>query len=248
MLNVADFPDLAPLREHWQSLRDEALALYRAGHIRKAVRHDDLAFNSFYKRDWRRFYLKWYGDFLPSARALCPRSVELVAAIPSVRAAMFALLAPRSRLVRHRDPFAGSLRYHLGLVTPDAGECRIFVDGVPYSWREGEAVLFDETYIHRAENQSDEPRMILFCDVERPMRTRGATAINRFVIRRVMPATGAANVAGDPVGVLNRLFEQVYQIRVFAKWIKARSRGTYYVLSYSLKLAPILALLYLALR
>jgi beta-hydroxylase len=244
---VEDFPALAPLQAHWQTIRDEALALQQAGQLRKAATHNDLAFNSFYKRDWRRFYLKWYGDFLPSARALCPRTVALLQTIPSVHAAMFALLAPQSRLVRHRDPFAGSLRYHLGLVTPSSDACRIFIDGVPYHWRDGEAVLFDETYIHRAENRTDTPRIILFCDVERPLRTRTATAVNRFVIARLMGATATANLEGERIGVLNRVFEQVYRVRVLAKRIKARSRTTYYVLSYSAKLAMVGVLLYLLL-
>ena len=222
--------------------------LLRSGHIRKAARHDDLAFNSFYKRDWRRFYLKWYGDFMPSARALCPRTIELLGATPSVHAAMFAVLAPHSHLVRHRDPFAGSLRYHLGLQTPNDDTCRIFVDGVPYHWSDGEGLLFDETYIHRAENRTDEPRIILFCDVERPLRGPVATAINRFAIRRVMPATAAANTEEDEVGLANRVFERVYSIRVVMKRLKARSRTTYYVLSYTAKLAPLVGLLWLALR
>ena len=59
-----------------------------------------------------------------------------------------------AKLGTHRDPFAGSLRYHLGLVTPNADSCRIFVDGEPYYWRDGEAVMFDETFIHWAENKS----------------------------------------------------------------------------------------------
>ncbi|MGH6634584.1 MAG: aspartyl/asparaginyl beta-hydroxylase domain-containing protein, partial [Gammaproteobacteria bacterium] len=54
-----------------------------------------------------------------------------------------------------------SLRYHLGLVTPSSDDCFINVDGVPYSWRDGEAFLFDETYLHYARNDSDQYRLIL---------------------------------------------------------------------------------------
>jgi len=170
MLRVEDFPELAVLREHWTVIRDEAVALMTSGAITKPTTNNDLAFASFYKRDWRRFYLKWYGDYLPSAQRLCPRTVDLLDRAPSVHAAMFAVLAPQSRLVRHRDPFAGSVRYHLGLVTPNSERCRILVDGVPYVWRDGEDVVFDETYVHRAENRTDTARVILFCDVERPLR------------------------------------------------------------------------------
>ena len=68
MLRAEELPELDHLRAHWEEIRDEARALLRDGHIRKSARHDDLAFNSFYKRDWRRFYLKRYGDIMPSAR------------------------------------------------------------------------------------------------------------------------------------------------------------------------------------
>jgi beta-hydroxylase len=248
MQDVDAFPALAPLRANWRTIAEEAQALYRAGHIRKSDRHDDLAFNSFFKRDWKRFYLHWYGDFLPSARELCPRTVELLADIPSVHAAMFAVLAPRSHLVRHRDPFAGSLRFHLGLMTPNSERCRIQVDGVPYHWRDGDAVLFDATYVHRAENATDQPRIILFCDVERPLRSRIATAINRFAIDHVMATTATANLPGERVGAANRVFSAVYRIRLLAKWIKGRSRTTYYVLSYAAKLGALGGLLYLLLR
>ncbi|MCP6182937.1 aspartyl/asparaginyl beta-hydroxylase domain-containing protein, partial [Klebsiella pneumoniae] len=90
---------------------------------------------SFFKKGWKRFYLKWYDKPLPSAEALCPRTVELVSSIPNVKGAMFALLPGGSHLNPHRDPFAGSLRYHLGLSTPNSDACRIYVDGQEYAWR-----------------------------------------------------------------------------------------------------------------
>jgi len=248
MLQVDDLPVLERVQAAWQEIRDEALVLWEAGDIRRAAKHDDLAFNSFYKRDWRRFYLKWYGDFLPSAHARCPRTVALLADIPAIHAAMFAVLAPQSHLVRHRDPFAGSLRFHLGLWTPNSDACRIMMDGIPYAWKDGEGVLFDETYIHRAENRTDQPRIILFCDVERPLRDRVATAINHFAIHRVMPATQAANTDEDHIGVANRVFERLYTVRLVMKSLKKRSRTTYYALSWSAKLSPIFLLLWLVFR
>jgi len=246
MLRVDDFPELAVLREQWTVIRDEAVALMASGAITKPAAHNDLAFESFYKRDWRRFYLKWYGDYLPSARHLCPRTVALLERTPSVHAAMFAVLAPHSRLVRHRDPFAGSVRYHLGLVTPNSEHCRILVDGTPYVWRDGEDVVFDETYVHRAENRTDTSRIILFCDVERPLRFRAATAVNRFAIRHVMGTTATSNVDGERVGAANRVFERLFAVRLAMLRLKKRSRTAYYALSYATKIAVVAGLLYLA--
>lgn len=233
-LDPREFPELAPLRENWRTIREEGLRLLDDGFVRAASAYNDLGFNSFFRTGWKRFYLKWYGDPLPSAQAMCPRTVELLARVPTVHAAMFALLPPGARLGRHRDPFAGSLRYHLGLSTPNSDDCYIEVDGERYHWRDGEDVVFDETYIHYAENRTSQTRLILFCDIERPVRNRLVRAYNQFMCRRVMKAAETENLPGEPVGVLNRLFGYVYQLRLVGKRLKAWNRKVYYAFKYAL--------------
>jgi beta-hydroxylase len=240
-LDVRRLPDLSPLTESWRTIRDEALALYDQDRIKRSNKYDDLAFNSFFKSGWKRFYLKWYGEDHASARELCPKTVELLGKIPAVKAAMFALLPPGAKLGKHRDPFAGSLRYHLGLVTPNSDQCRIWVDTEMYSWRDGEAVLFDETYIHHAENNTDTARIILFCDVERPLRTRAARAVNRFVARTFVAAAATANEPGEKVGFLNKVFGYVYHVRGVSQRMKKANRYAY----YGLKLTLLAGLVYL---
>ncbi|MBX3023705.1 aspartyl/asparaginyl beta-hydroxylase domain-containing protein [bacterium] len=244
-LDLAAFPELELLRRNWEAIRDEARALHEAGHIRATEGHDDVYGNSLFKKGWRRFYLKWYGDPLASARRLCPTSVALLEQLPRVHAAMFSLVGPRSRLGKHRDPLAASLRYHLGLITPNSDACRILVDGVPYAWRDGEGVLFDETYLHWVENDTDESRIVLFCDVERPLRWRLATAVNRWVIRRVAPSTAARNEAGEPLGAVNRLAAAYYPLQQAGRRLKARNRRLYYGLKFSLMIAVVAAILVL---
>jgi beta-hydroxylase len=147
---------------------------------------------------------------------------------------MFASLDAGGRLVRHRDPYAGSLRYHLGLVTPThPGECRIFVDGQPYTWRDGEDVLFDETFLHYAENTTDQTRIILFCDVERPLHTRVMTAINRWVAKHIIKESETVNEPGERVGIVNHIFGVAYQVRLVGKRFKAWNRGLYYTFKYT---------------
>ncbi len=68
---------------------------------------------------------------------------------------MFAELPVGGVLNPHRDPYAGSLRYHLGLITPNDDRCYIDVDGERYSWRDGQGVVFDETFIHTARNDAE---------------------------------------------------------------------------------------------
>lgn len=228
------FPELRPLLEDWKVLRDEALGLYRRGQLGVAPARDDVAFNSLFRRGWRRFYLKWYDDFLPSAEALCPRSVALVRSVPSIHAALFALLPPGARLKGHRDPFAGSLRLHLGLVTPGSESCHLHVDGIRHVWRDGEAVVFDETYIHRAVNETDEPRIILFCDLDRPLRGAPLRALNRFVTRRLMRHTAARNRTDEQVGAVNKVSARLYQASDALHALKRRNRRLYYGTKYAL--------------
>ena len=128
------------------------------------------------------------------------------AAIPNVKGAMFALLPGGSHLNPHRDPFAGSLRYHLGLSTPNSDDCRIFVDGQVYAWRDGEDVMFDETYVHWVKNETEKTRVILFCDIERPLSNRLMTRINRAISAWLGRATAPQNLDDERVGGINQAY------------------------------------------
>ena len=74
--------------------------------------------------------------------------------------------------------------------------------------------MFDETFIHRAENATDVSRIILFCDVERPMKYGFMTSINRWVSHHIVKASATQNVDGEQVGVLNKVFGGLYEIHL----------------------------------
>jgi beta-hydroxylase len=243
LFDTHDFPQLANLRNNWHIIRDEALQLSNEGYIRAATGNNDAGFNSFFKTGWRRFYLNWYGESIPSAETLCPKTVALLKATPGINAAMFALLPPGGKLNPHRDPFAGSLRYHLGLVTPNSPDCHIYVDGEKYFWRDGEDIMFDETYVHWAENKTDVTRIILFCDIERPLKTNMMRKLNHFVSRQLGKATVTQNVEGERVGAINQFFAFFHQMDEWRKQFKQYS-STGYKLT---KILLVMALLYLLL-
>jgi beta-hydroxylase len=245
ILDVDDFPELKPLRESWTTIRDEAQRLYEAGYVRASERHEDLGFESFFRRGWKRFYLKWYGRPLPSARELCPKTVELVESIPSVHGALFTLIEPQKEVSAHRDPFAGSVRYHLGLITPNHDDCCIFVDGERHSWRDGQDLLFDETYVHRFQNLTDQPRIIFFADVERPIRNPVVRGLNRFVIRHIVGITASSNLEDEPLGFANRVYRFVYQARQPVKRSLKRLKRTNRPAYYALRWGAVGAVLYL---
>lgn len=205
-LDRSKFPELDMLKDNWEVIRDEAMHLFDEGYIRAAEKNNDAGFGSFFNKGWKRFYLKWYDKPLPSAELLCPKTVALVSGIPNVKGAMFALLPGGSHLNPHRDPFAGSLRYHLGLSTSNSDDCRIFVDGQVYAWRDGEDVMFDETFVHWVKNETDKTRVILFCDIERPLSNRFMTRINRSISAFLGRATAPQNLDDERVGGINQAY------------------------------------------
>lgn len=233
------FPELAPLSENWEIIRDEAINLREHQQIQAAQQNNDAGFNSFFKTGWKRFYLKWYNASHPSAAVLCPKTVALLQSIPSIKAAMFAELPPGATLNPHRDPYAGSIRYHLGLATPNDDGCYIQVDGEKYTWHDGEYVFFDETYIHEAHNTTNTDRIILFCDVERPMRYRWAQAVNHFCGSTLITAASSPNQNGDQTGIINKLFQYVWVAGQYRRRLKRWNRTVYKISKLALFLGVI---------
>jgi beta-hydroxylase len=235
-LPVSDFKGLKLLIDNWQVIRDEALALNKLEKIRPAAKNDDAGFNSFFKKGWKRFYLKWYEAKHPSAIQFCPKTVALLAQVPEVKAAMFTELPPGAKLNEHRDPYAGSLRFHMGLSTPNDDRCFINVNQQSYSWRDGEGVVFDETYLHWAINNTDETRIILMCDIERPMKYRWTAAVNRWVARVVLTAGSSPNETGDQTGGINKIFRFFWAAGQYRRKLKNFSKPLYLVVKFSLML------------
>jgi beta-hydroxylase len=242
ILDLADFAELAGIREHWQTIREEAVSLYQKGYFESAKHPDspayyDIGFRTFFKYGWSKFYLQWYGYTHDSAKELCPNTVKILEKIPSVNGAMFSILPQGSKLTRHADPMACSLRYHLGLVAPNLDSCFINVDGTSYSWRDGEAFLFDETYLHFARNDSDQYRLILMCDIDRPMSFVGSCVnlpYKQFVKLTIVP-----NTARDKRGIANIVFSRLAPIFAKTKELRSSNKKLYLLIKYAVNLGLI---------
>ena len=245
MMDMAEFPELTELSAEWETIRDEAMALYQDRAFEQTTREGaqasyDIGFHTFFKYGWSKYYLKWYGYTHDSAKRTCPRTVELLQSIPSVKGAMFTLLPPGSKLTRHSDPFACSLRYHLGLATPNSDDCWISIDGTPYSWRDGEAMMFDETRLHHAANNTDSYRLILMCDVARPMNVFGR--IVNFFYSGLLRHTVVPNDDGDRQGGASSIFAWVTPILNKGKVLKKRNRRLYKTIKHAINAVLVLLL------
>lgn len=236
IMDMQQFKELQAIQDNWEVIRDEAVRLFDQGTFAKtndpnSAAYFDLGFRTFYKYGWSKFYLTWYGYTHESAKKLCPQTVEILKTIPSVNGAMFSMLPPGSQLTRHLDPLACSLRYHLGLKTPNVDDCFINVDGQFKSWRDGDAFIFDETYLHFAKNNTDQYRVILMCDIERPLHIIGRVV--NFLYKGLTRLTVVPNMEGDKQGFVNTVFSSMSPILNMTKGLKTTNRPLYLLIKYS---------------
>jgi len=226
-VDTSYFPELKLIEDNWRDIRDEALVLYENGLI--AIK-DDLPASSFYKDNrWTSFYLKNYDSDIPSAYELAPKTMALIDQVPSMNLALFACLNPGKKINNHHDPFAFSLRYSLGLSTPNSDESGIFVNGEDYKWADGESILFDETYFHSAYNNSAKPRIILMTDVDRPLKIKLVQKIYFQFGRFFNNLFAIDNIDTNKTGFGNKLGRYLNMYKAFLKRFKAWNKPLYTV-------------------
>lgn len=246
VMDMTHFAELDEIRRNWETIRAEALELFHRNEFDRirnpgTEAYYDVGFHTFFRYGWSKYYLKWYGYTHDSAKRSCPQTVRILETIPSVNGALFTLLPPGSKLTPHSDPFACSLRYHLGLATPNSDDCWINIDGITCSWRDGEALLFDETYVHHAANNTDQYRLILMCDIARPMNVFGRMV--NAIYGRLMRLTIVPNDAGDRRGGINALFSGVAPMLQKGKQLKKTNRKLYKLLKHAINAGVALVLL-----
>jgi ornithine lipid ester-linked acyl 2-hydroxylase len=180
------FPWVKQIEDNWEVIRDELRDVLED---REALPNfQDISKDQIEITDddrWKTYFLYGYGFRSDANCARCPETTRLVEAIPGMTTAMFSILSPRKHILDHRGPYKGVLRYHLGLIVPeDAEACRIRVGDDFRHWREGQSMVFDDTFNHEVWNDTDETRVVLFVDVLRPLPQPEAT-LNRWIVKAI---------------------------------------------------------------
>jgi aspartyl/asparaginyl beta-hydroxylase (cupin superfamily) len=116
---------------------------------------------------WGVFMLTCFGKEPEAARQLCPELLTLLRTIPNLYQAFFSVLEPGKSIPAHVGPSRVYLRYHLGLRVPTTATPVMRVKDQIYSWKNGESVLFDDSWKHEIINHCQETRAILIVDLER---------------------------------------------------------------------------------
>ena len=112
---------------------------------------------------WRLFGLFLKGRRIERGCALCPRTAAAVARVPRLVNAGFSCLEAGYRLRPHRGYDPTLYRAHLGLIVPP-GDCGLRVSGETRRWEAGKMLMFDDTHLHEAWNETPEHRVVLIVD------------------------------------------------------------------------------------
>jgi len=143
---------------------------------------------------WNVFMLEVMGHKPAQNRAACPETCRVLDKVPNMIQAFFSILDPGKSVPEHEGPYLGYLRYHLGVRVPRQNPPKLVVNRQDYVWKEGEAVLFDDSWPHSVVNSSNELRAVLIVDVRRPMPFF-ADLCNRFITDVVARHTYGRSVA-----------------------------------------------------
>ncbi|MGI9229266.1 MAG: aspartyl/asparaginyl beta-hydroxylase domain-containing protein [Gammaproteobacteria bacterium] len=185
-LSAGDFSWVAYLEENAATIRKELDVLLTQPE--KIPNFQDISTDqtNLTKDDkWKSFFLYGYGYKMENNCKLCPQTTAMVEKIPGMFTAFFSVLSAGKHIPLHRGPYKGLLRGHLALIVPQpAADCWIEVGGEKSSWSEGKCIVFDDTYQHRVENNTDGLRVVLFLDILRPLRFPGSW-LNRLVLQLI---------------------------------------------------------------
>lgn len=122
---------------------------------------------------WEALFFYRLGRRYDENHARCPHTSALLESIDLCRIdaqapeILFSVLRPGSHIKAHYGVSNIRLVMHLPLIVPP--DCALnLVGNGEHTWREGELVMFDDTYLHEAWNRSERTRVVLLMDCWNP--------------------------------------------------------------------------------
>jgi hypothetical protein len=132
------------IRKEFDKLAAEGLSLPQYHEVDSGER----AISNTTPNRWNVFILECLDYKVAPNVARCPETMKALAGVPDMIQAFFSILDPGKSVPEHEGPYLGYLRYHLGLRVPKKNPPKIVVNGQDYVWKEGEGVLFDDSWPH----------------------------------------------------------------------------------------------------
>ncbi|QTD55990.1 aspartyl/asparaginyl beta-hydroxylase domain-containing protein [Parasphingorhabdus cellanae] len=122
--------------------------------------------------NWGAHYFWKNGEAITDNIAQCPKTIAALetAPIPVIQdrspMALYSVLEPDTHIAPHFGLLNTRLICHIPLIIPS--DCALRVGSETRPWKEGEALIFDDSFEHEAWNRSQERRVILLFEVWRP--------------------------------------------------------------------------------
>jgi len=183
VLESKHFPFLKSFSSNWEQVLFEAREILKHREAIPAFQEISPDQKRISKgANWRTFILFGFGNRLGMNCKHAPITTRLLEAVPNLQTAWFSILSPGYHIPAHRGVSKGILRAHLGLIIPkEAEKCRMRVGDTITVWHPGEIFVFDDTYEHEVWNDTEEERVILLFDFDRPMRFWGRVVNQTFI-------------------------------------------------------------------
>ena len=199
-----EYPELLSVEAAHADIRSECerLVAMRSGITDMSKLGGQYTERGIHTIQWKAFMLK-SGTFIEENCALAPKTAAVLRPLKNVYNAFFSIVEPHQYITPHWGYYKGFLRYHLGVIIPADNadqKCwlRVNVDradnakrdkslierAAKYHWRNGKGVMFDDTNLHDAANESDEVRVVLWLDVARKL-PRTLDLYNRALLAAV---------------------------------------------------------------
>jgi aspartyl/asparaginyl beta-hydroxylase (cupin superfamily) len=184
---LEDYPHLKIIEDNYPVIREECVKLLG---LKEKMTDMEMLGGSYtaggiHTAKWKTFMFK-SGKFIEDNCLLAPRTADLLRHVPNLYTAFFSVLEPHQHIAPHFGYYKGFLRYHLGVIIPNDnadGCCYLRINANPvdnargdrslidkgeiYYWKNGDGIMFDDTFLHDAHNDSDEVRVVLWLDVAR---------------------------------------------------------------------------------
>ncbi|XP_064215543.1 aspartyl/asparaginyl beta-hydroxylase isoform X1 [Tribolium castaneum] len=159
------------LEANWRQIRAEGVSvLSKDGHFQ--AESENLKDTG----DWKQFELFARGHRNANNCRKCPLTCKIIESVPDAKGCRrgqtkFSVMHPGTHVWPHCGPTNCRLRVHLGLQVP--ANTFIRVAEKTRSWKEGEVLIFDDSFEHEVWHNGTSLRLVLIVDVWHPDLTPG---------------------------------------------------------------------------
>ena len=175
LLKNIDFSFIPEIEKNWKLIYSEMENILKFRNLIPAFHEVSKDQKTISKRNkWKTFGLFGFGYKFKKNCSFAPKTTELLEKIPGLQTAWFSIISPGYHIPSHTGVTKSIIRGHLGLKIPqNTNGCYMNVGGKRVQWEQGKILIFDDTYDHAVWNNTNEERIVLLFDFDRPMKYSG---------------------------------------------------------------------------